>query len=108
MASGSCPLCFVRLARTSVLARSDELVCPSCHSGLELSRSSRVSAALFGVLAAFAAVRFVALTKAEVAWFAAVVAAVVIYGAASVLFLLFFADLVVRSKAPKVFPQIHG
>ena len=108
MASRSCPLCFVRLPRTSVLARSDELVCPSCHSALELSRSSRVSAALSGVLAAFVSVRLVAVTKAEAAWFTAVVAGVLVYGAVSVLFLLFFSDLVVRPKASAAFPQIHG
>jgi hypothetical protein len=43
-----------------------------------------------------------------VAWFTAVVVAVVVYGAASVAFLLFFSDLVVRPKPSAAFPHIHG
>jgi len=108
MANRSCPLCFSKLPRTSVLARSDELTCPSCHSALELSRSSRVSAALLGVVAAFVALRIASLADADAAWFTAVLAGVVVYGAASVVFLLFFADLVVRAKPSAAFPQIHG
>jgi len=108
MANRSCPLCFSKLPRTTVLERSDELVCPSCHSALELSRNSRVSAALVGVLAALAAVRLVVAADGSAAWFTAVAAAVVVYGAASVVFLLLFSDLVVRSKPSPAFPQIHG
>jgi hypothetical protein len=108
MANRSCPLCFVKLPRTSILVRSDELTCASCHSLLELSRSSRVRAALLGVVAAFVAARAVVTGRLEAGWFTAVVAAVVVYGAGSALFLLFFSDLVVRPKAPTVFPQIHG
>jgi hypothetical protein len=108
MANRSCPLCFSKLPRTTVLARSDELVCPSCHSALELSRSSRVSAALVGVFAAFATARLMVGAAGDAAWFTAVAGAVVVYGLASVVFLLFFSDLVVRPKPSPAFPQIHG
>jgi hypothetical protein len=108
MANRSCPLCFSKLPRTTVLARSDGLACPSCHSDLELSRSSRVSAALVGVLVAFAGVWLVDAADGDAAWFTSVAVAVVVYGVASVAFLLFFSDLVVRPKPSPAFPQIHG
>ena len=108
MASRSCPLCFVKLPRASVLARSDELICPSCHSVLELSRTSRVTAALLGLVVAYAAAQFAVSAFRGTAWFLAVVAALLGYGFGSALFLFLLSDLVVRPKASSVFPQIHG
>jgi len=107
MGNRCCPLCSVKLPRGSVLAHSDELICPSCHSALELSRTSRASAALVGVLAAFLMVRLVVAAGRDAAWFTAVAAAVVVYGIASAVFLLFLSDLVVRPKPSSAFPQIH-
>jgi len=104
----ACPLCFVKLPRTSVLARSDELVCPSCHTPLELSRPSRVLAALIGLIAAYAAAQIVLISNPREAWFLALVAAVLSYGVGSALTLYFLSDLVVRPKpAPAPFPQFH-
>jgi len=108
MASRSCPLCFVKLPRASVLARSDELICPSCHSALELSRSSRVTAALLGLVVAYAATHLAISAFRGTAWFLAVVVAVLGYGLGSALFLFFLSDLVVRPKPHATFPQIHG
>ena len=108
MASRSCPLCFVKLSRASVLARSDELICPSCHSALELSRTSRATAALLGLVVAYAATHLAISGFRGAAWLLAVVAAVLGYGFGSALFLFFLSDLVVRPKPPATFPQIHG
>jgi hypothetical protein len=109
MANRSCPLCFVKLSRTAVLARSDDLICPSCRSELELSRHSRVEAAFFGVLVAYAAIQLAALTIPKVAWVAGVAVAVVVFGAASVAFLYFLSDLTLRPKVSGApFPQTHG
>ena len=108
MASRSCPLCFVKLPRASVLARSDELICPSCHSALELSRTSRVTAALLGLLVAYLAAQLTVSTFHGTAWVLGVVAAVLGYGLGSALFLFSFSDLVVRPKPSASFPQIHG
>lgn len=109
MANRLCPLCFVKVPPGSVLARSNDLVCPSCHSELELSRYSRVLAALLGVVAAFLAVRFTLIAQPASAWVLAVVAAVLAYGIVSALFLYFLSDLVIRPQAPEIpFPQAHG
>jgi hypothetical protein len=92
----SCPRCFVKLPRTSVLANSARLVCPSCHSVLELSRPSRVFAAMVGVIAAYLAVELTALIVPNVAWIVEIVAAVLAYGSVSAMLLYFLSDLVLE------------
>lgn len=104
----ACPLCFVKLPRASVLAHSDELVCPSCHTPLEISRPSRVLAATVGLIAAYVAAQIVVLAAPSAAWFTSIVAAVLGYGLGSALVLYFLSDLVVRPKSePAHFPQTH-
>ena len=49
----TCPLCFVRVPRKLVLTRGDDLVCPSCHAPLEISRASRVLGSAAGLLAGY-------------------------------------------------------
>lgn len=51
-----CPNCFADVPPTSLLAYSNDLACPSCHSPLGLSNSSRNISA------------FVALAVAAVVW----------------------------------------
>lgn len=104
----SCPLCFVKLPHTSILARSDDLICPSCHSALEVSRPSRVFAALLGVIAAYLAAEFAVLAMPKEAWFLAVAAAVLAYGVVSALVLYFVSDLVIQPKPlATAFPLAH-
>jgi hypothetical protein len=103
----ACPLCFVKVPRSPVLMRSDELECPSCHTPLELSRSSRVLGAVLGLITAYLAVQL-ALDSSSGAWVLAVVAAVLGYGFGSALFLYFLSDVTVRPKAEAGhFPHIH-
>lgn len=94
----SCPLCFVKLPRTSVLAHSDRLMCPSCHSALELSRPSRVFAALVGVISAYMAGEFAALVALKAAWIIEVVVAVLTYGIVSAVLLYCLSDLVLEPR----------
>ena len=104
----SCPRCFVKLARTSVLAHSTRLMCPSCHSALELSRSSRVFAALVGVIAAYLAVELSALLVPNAAWIVEVVAAVLAYGSVSAMLLYFLSHLVLEpGESSTPFPHSH-
>jgi hypothetical protein len=107
MSNRSCPLCFVKLPRTSVLVRSGDLVCPSCHTCLELSRLSRVTAAFFGLAAAFAAVWLIVNGMPEAAWYLAPVVGILAYGAGSALYLFVVSDLVVCPRPPSE-PFPHG
>jgi len=94
----SCPLCFVRLPRATILARSDNLICPSCRSILEISRPSRVFGALGGLIAGYFGGEIATIAAPRAAWFLAVVAAVLAYGIVSALVLYAVADLVVQRK----------
>jgi phage shock protein PspC (stress-responsive transcriptional regulator) len=88
--------------------RSDELECPSCHTPLELSRSSRVLGGIVGLIAAYFLARLALDSSPGAAWFLPVVAAVVGYGFGSALFLYFLSDVTVRPKAEAShFPHIH-
>lgn len=104
----ACPFCFVKVPRALVLARSDEVVCPSCHAPLQLSRSSRVLGGVVGVIVAYFAVRLTLHSSADAAWVLPVVAAVLGYGIASALFLYFLSDVTARPKLETGdFPHIH-
>jgi len=104
----ACPLCFVKLPRASLLVHSDQLVCPSCHTAVELSRASRVLAATVGLLGAYFCAQFFLILSPRTAWLTAFVAAVLGYAFGSALFVYLLADLVVRPKpAAAPFPQIH-
>ena len=104
----ACPLCFVKVPRSPVLMRSDELECPSCHTPLELSRSSRVLGGVAGLVAAYILVRLALDSSPGAAWFLSVVAGVLGYGFGSALFLYVLSDVTVLQKAEDInFPHIH-
>jgi hypothetical protein len=105
----ACPFCFAKVPRASVLARSDEVVCPSCHTPLELSRSSRVLGGIVGLIVAYFAVRLTLHSSPSAGWVLPVVAAVLGYGFGSALFLYFLSDVTARPKPMAGdFPHIHG
>jgi membrane protein YdbS with pleckstrin-like domain len=109
MSNRSCPLCFVKLSRGAVLVRSGNLVCPSCHTCLELSRLSRVTAAFFGLAVAFATVWLLLNGQPKAGWCLAPIAAVLAYGLGSALYLFVLPDLVVYPRPPgEAFPHGHG
>lgn len=102
----ACPICFAKVPRSLVLTRSEDLVCPSCHTPLELSRPSQVLAAVIGLAAGFLPVYMAAKPNTGIKWALPIVAGVVLYGIASALALFFVADLVTQPKAPGGhFPQ---
>lgn len=103
----ACPLCFVRVRRTLVLTRGEDLKCPSCHTPLEISRVSRVFAALLGLITAYVCAQFFALSTTG-GWVLPVLGAVLGYGIGSTLVLYFLSDLVVQPlPALGHFPQSH-
>jgi hypothetical protein len=108
MGNRACPLCFAKVPRSLVLARSEDLSCPSCHAPLELSRFSRVLSALFGLLAGFVAARLVLDVSTTGRWALPMFGAVLAYAFASALVLFFVSDLVVQPKLPAGhFPHSH-
>jgi hypothetical protein len=102
----ACPLCFVRVPRSLVLTRSEDLKCPSCHAPLELSRATRVFSAAVGLLLAYVIANAVNGSNARGGWLWPIFAAVVGYGLGSASVLYFLADLTVRPDATAShFPQ---
>ena len=108
MGNRACPLCFAKVPRSLVLTHGNELICPSCHTFLELSRSSRVLSALVGLLGGFVAVHLVLRVVATGRWLFPMVGAILAYALGSALVLFFFSDLAVLPKpAASHFPQSH-
>src|ERR1700687_4006631 len=108
MSNRACPLCFAKVPRTLVLTRADDLACPSCHTPLELSRSSRVLSTLVGLLAGFVTAHLVFDVTTTGRWALPMVGAVLAYAFASARLLYFVADLVVQPKPPAGhFPHSH-
>ena len=101
----ACPLCFAKLPRGLALSRSDDLVCPSCHAELELSRPSRVLGALAGLAVGFVATSWVSERGVRGAWFLGLLAAVLAFAAGSVAVLFFLSDFVVRPKEAAAYPH---
>jgi len=109
MENHACPLCFAKLPRTLLLAKTLELICPACHAELEVSRASRVLASFVGMLAAFAAVHWGGRMSGTAGWSLPIVAAIVVFGICSATALLMFSELTVRAPASAAtFPHIHA
>jgi hypothetical protein len=103
----ACPLCFVRVPRSLVLTRGEDLNCPSCHTPLEISRVSRVFAAFLGLIAAYVGAEFFGLSTTG-GWVLPMLGALLGYGIGSTLVLYFVSDLVVQPLPTRGhFPQSH-
>jgi hypothetical protein len=99
MGTRTCPLCFTRVPRTLVLLHTYDMECRACHAALEVSRGSRVIAALAGLVVAFVAVSFADRISETAEWSFQVVAGCVAFAVGTAAWLFFSADLVVRPKA---------
>ena len=109
MENHACPLCFAKLPRTFILAKTLEVSCPACHAELEVSRGSRVLASFVGILAAYLAANLAGQVSGTAGWTLPIVAAVMAYGICAALVLFVFSDLAVRPKiSPTAFPHIHA
>jgi membrane protein YdbS with pleckstrin-like domain len=107
VANRACPLCFVNLPAALLLTRSDDFECPSCHAALEVSRFSRVTASVLGLLAACGAALLCGSAIPEAGWVAAVPVAFLAYGCIAALFVHLCATVSVRPRNQYAFPQIH-
>ncbi|HUI50171.1 MAG TPA: hypothetical protein VLX60_00240 [Terriglobales bacterium] len=100
MGKRTCPLCFVRVPWTAVLAHSYEIQCTACHAPLELSRLTRIAGALGGMGGAFAAANLIARIWPGGLWVTQIVAATLGFGAVSAVCVMLAGDLVVRPRPP--------
>jgi hypothetical protein len=100
-----CPLCFVRIPWTAMLAHSYGITCPACHAPLELSRFTRIFGAFGGLTGTFAALYLGRGLSDGWFWAVPIAAAILAYGFLSVLFVLMAGDLVVRPTASRGFPH---
>jgi len=115
MGNRACPLCFTRVPRTLVLLHTYDMECPACHAALEVSRGSRVIAALAGLVVAFVVVSFADRISETAEWSFQLVAGCVAFGVGAAAWLFFSADLVVRPKlevpashSASSFPHAHA
>jgi len=99
MGNRKCPLCFVNVPWTSVLARSYEMECPACRAPLELSRYTRVISGFTGITGGMIAVHLTPLIFPGALWVMRVVAGFLGFGMASAVGVWLAGDLVVRPKA---------
>ena len=105
----ACPLCFVKLSAFLVLAHSSDIVCPTCHAELELSRHSRVLASFVGILAATLVFHLPHTANPLGHWAIPMVASIFAFGLGSALLLLVRADLVLcPHHHSTTFPHAHG
>lgn len=98
MGKRECPLCFVRVPWTEMLAHSEEIRCPGCHAVLEVSRFTRIFAGLGGIAGALGTWHLICGIFPGMPWAVRVVAAILAFGFASAVCVLIAGDLVVRPK----------
>jgi hypothetical protein len=99
MANRNCPMCFHKVPRAAVLARSAAVDCPRCGRGLELSRPSRLLASLLGLLGAWFAFHYTSGGQGPLSWAVPLLASILAFGVVAPVFLMLNADLVVRPEA---------
>lgn len=99
MGRRKCPLCFVRVPWTALLAHSYDIECPACHTGLEVSRYTRAIAGFGGLAGALIATHLAGGLFPAAAWVTRTAAAVLGFGFISAAWVLIAGDLVVRPKA---------
>lgn len=98
MANRNCPMCFGKVPRAAVVARSAAVDCPHCGRALELSRPSRLLASLLGLLGAWFAFHYSSGGQGPLGWAVPLVASILAFGVVSPIFLMLHADLVVRPE----------
>jgi hypothetical protein len=98
MSNRACPFCFAKVSRSQVLARSNDIVCPACHAGLQLSLPSRLLGSFAGLATAVPAFHLAQSQNSLANWTLSALAAIFAFVAASALVLFCFSDLVLRPQ----------
>ncbi|HXN65888.1 MAG TPA: hypothetical protein VN862_11185 [Candidatus Acidoferrales bacterium] len=97
MAIRICPKCGKQVPATAVVAYSDTLVCPHCHSPLRVSDVSRIIGAFIALAVGALVWRWSRGMPPELPWFGPEVHAFLAYSFAYAGFLMATADLSMRA-----------
>lgn len=111
MAIRVCPHCLKRVPAGAVVAYTDKLECPNCHSAITVGVPSRVIGAFIGLGVADLVWRYVQPMGGEAGWVLPVVYAFLSYSVVYALYLMATADLVMRpveAEPAPVAEATHG
>jgi hypothetical protein len=107
----ACPVCQKKVPAGLVVAYSDTLECPNCHSPLRLADSSRIIAAFFALAVGFLVWSYVPTSNQSMGWALAVVYPFLAYSFAYAIYLMAFGDLSSRAAEADPVPVVvaaHG
>lgn len=104
MAARVCPNCKKKVSAGLVVAYSDSLECPNCHSPLRLADSSRIVGAFFGLGVGFLVWSYAAPGDGTMGWVMPVVYSFLSYSTAYVIYLMAFGEIGTRVAEPEALP----
>jgi hypothetical protein len=104
VAARVCPICKKKVSARLVVAYSDTLECPNCHSPLRLADSSRITGAFFGLAVGFLVWSYAAPGDGNMGWVMPIVYSFLAYSAAYAIYLMAFGEIETRTADPETMP----
>jgi len=111
VAARVCPICQKKVSAGRVVAYSDTLECPHCHSPLRVADSSRILGAFFALAVGLFVWSYTATGNGNMSWVLPVVYTFLAYSAAFMVYLMAAGELVSRPAEPEPVPiavPAHG
>jgi hypothetical protein len=111
VAARICPICQSKVPAGSVVAYSDTLECPHCHSPLRVADSSRIIGAFFALAFGWLVWTYAAPPTGIMGWALPAVYTFLAYSVAYATYLMATGDLVSRPSEPDSVPltaAAHG
>jgi hypothetical protein len=96
VAARVCPMCQRKVPAGPVVAYSDSLECPYCHSPLRLADSSRIIGAFFALVVGWLVWSYAAPSTENLGWVLPAVYTFLAYSVAYAIYLMATGDLVSR------------
>jgi hypothetical protein len=97
-------MCQKKVSAGSVVAYSDTLECPHCHSPLRLADSSRIVGAFFALAVGLLVWSYTAPGAGNMSWVLPAVYTFFAYSAAYAIYLMVTGELVSRPAEPELVP----
>ncbi len=99
-----CPMCQKKVPAGLVVAYSDTLECPHCHSPLRLADSSRILGAFFALAVGLLVWSYTAPGTGNMGWVLPTVYTFLAYSAAYAVYLMATGEVVSRAAEPEPVP----